>query len=316
MFAVTAGIFGVLLCYGRHLSLPGHPGDFGLSWFGARSMLAGQDPYPLVGPGLQYDWPWRLLYPGTSFVLALPFALLPLLVANLAFVFISCALLGYAVTGNGWIRAPMFGSAPFVLAAGAAQWSPLFTAALIIPFLGAAFPAKPSTGIAFAAASSAKGQKYALAGALLTFAVSLIAMPQWPREWLELLPTATHIAAPIVRLGGPAVLIALLRWRRPEARLIVLLACVPQTGSWYEALPLFLAAATYHETMLLAVLSSVGFLLHSRFYSLTEVEFNQMGGALMIAFVYLPATIMTLRRPNEGELPWWLRWVDRKSHAG
>ena len=73
-FAVAMGIFGVLLCYGRHLAMPAHPGDFGLSWFGARSLLDGQNPYELVGPGLPYPWPWPLVYPGTAFVAALPVA--------------------------------------------------------------------------------------------------------------------------------------------------------------------------------------------------------------------------------------------------
>ncbi|HZK78066.1 MAG TPA: hypothetical protein VFC35_04100, partial [Gemmatimonadaceae bacterium] len=115
--------------------MPDHPGDFGLSWFGARAMLSGKNPYALVGPGLAYDWPWPLVYPGTAFVVALPFTVIALLPANLVFVFASSAVLAYSVTEEGWSRLPMFGSSAFIVAAGAAQWSPLFTAALGIPVL-------------------------------------------------------------------------------------------------------------------------------------------------------------------------------------
>lgn len=302
-FAIAIALLAALLCYGNTLTPWGRPADFGQSWFGARAILAGRDPYSLVGPGLAYDWPWPLFYPATSFIVAMPFAVLPQLPASLAFVFLSCGLLAFAVTETGWQRAPMFGSAAFIFAAGSAQWSPLFTAALTIPALAVAFAAKPTIGLALAAAGSMRLRQYALGGALLTVLLSLALFPSWPVEWLANLRRAPHIVSPLFRLGGVTILLALLRWKRPEARLIIALACVPQTGAWYEALPLFLVADTFHETMTLSVLSCLGFLLYYPLMDAgSDVQVNHDIGALIVAFVYLPATIMVLRRPNQRDI--------------
>ena len=65
------------------------------------------------------------------------------------------------------------------------------------------------------------------------------------------------MTAPVtyVTAGGPLILLALLRWRRPEARLLVALGCIPHTTMLYEALPLFLVARRWQEGVLLAALS-------------------------------------------------------------
>jgi hypothetical protein len=39
--------------YAQQLATPGHPGDFGVAWFGARALLEGRDPFALIGPGLE-----------------------------------------------------------------------------------------------------------------------------------------------------------------------------------------------------------------------------------------------------------------------
>lgn len=287
-----------------------HPGDFGVSWFGARSLLHGINPYDLVGPGRLYNWPWPLVYPATAFVAAMPLAVLPQIPATLIFVFVSCALLGYSVTKHDWARLPMFGSAAFLVAAGAAQWSPLFTAAIGIPVLGVFFAAKPTIGLALGVTGDWQLQKFALIGGVMLSIVSLLVFPRWPFVWLGQLHYATQMAPPLVRGGGIFILLALLRWRRPEARLIVALACVPQVGSWYEMLPLFLVPATSRETMIFASVSSLGFVLQDHVVTTTsEVEYNQQAAALIVALGYLPAVLMVLLRPNQGEIPWWLKRI-------
>jgi hypothetical protein len=192
----------------------------------------------------------------------------------------------------------------------------MFTAAMAIPALGFFFAAKPTIGLALGVSGSSRLQKFVVAGGLSLGVVSIAMFPRWPLVWLGQLHFATQMAPSFFRLGGFAIAAAALRWRRPEARLILALACVPQVGSWYDALPVFLVALTYRQTMILSLSSCVGFLIHMQLNMATELESNQVGGALMVAFVYLPATIMVLRRPNEGELPWWLRWVDRETNAG
>src|SRR5688500_17185361 len=172
--AVAIGLAAALVCYGKHLSMPNHPGDFGLAWFGARAMLEGGSPYELVGPGLECRWPWPLVYPGTAFVAAVPVVWLPRLPAILTFVFASSTLLAWSVTRRGWFRLPMFGSAVFIVAAGAAQWSPLFTAAMGIPLLGFFYAAKPTIGLAMGLTGSRRLQVAVLIGGVALGVISLI----------------------------------------------------------------------------------------------------------------------------------------------
>lgn len=298
--SVAIGAAGALVHYVKLLAVPDHPGDFGLAWFGARALLHGGNPYGLVGPGLVYDWPWQLIYPLTAMAAALPFAVLPQVPAAIAFVFVSCALLAYSVTRASWYPLLMFTSAAFLIAAGAAQWSPLLTAAMGIPALAFFFAAKPTVGLALAIGGSPRVRIFALIGAAVLGVASLALFPRWPAAWLDSLSTATQVAPPLLRSGGFAVLLVLLRWRRADARMLLALACVPQTGSWYEILPLFLIPASAVEMMVLVALSSSGFLLQDFIMTAAnETEFNQQVGALMVALAYLPAVVMILRRPNE-----------------
>ncbi|HZJ01166.1 MAG TPA: hypothetical protein VFD22_10940 [Gemmatimonadaceae bacterium] len=299
LVSIGIGAAGALVHYLKIKAVPDHPGDFGLAWFGARAMLHGGNPYELIGPGMVYDWPWPLIYPLTAMAAALPFALFPQIPATLSFVFLSCALLAYSVTRKAWHPLIMFLSAAFFIAAGAAQWSPLLTAAIGIPPLAIFFGAKPTVGFALAVGAAQRVRVFAIAGLVVLVAVSIAMFPGWPLAWLHSLKTATQVAPPLLRFGGSVVLVALLRWRRAEARLIVALACVPQTGSWYEILPLFLVASNAQEMMILCMTSSAGYLLQDVVMTArNETEFNAQVGALMVALAYLPATIMVLRRPN------------------
>jgi len=299
LFAFAIGLVAGVLCYGNNLTPWGRPGDFAQSWFGARSLITGVNPYMEVGPGRLYDWPWPLYYPATSFIVAMPFVILSRLWATVLFASISSALLAWSVTQDDWRLTPMFGSAPFIFAAGSAQWSPLFTAAMSIPILALTFAAKPTVGLALAAAGSARVRHYAAFGALVLFISSIVWDPSWMSDWLANVRMAKHIASPLFRTGGVAVLLVLIRWKRPEARLILALACVPQSGAWYEALPLFLVPRSRNEAIVLAISSSVGFLLYyPRMDLVSDAAVNRDVGALIVAFVYLPAIIMVLRREN------------------
>ena len=201
------------------------------------------------------------------------------------------------MTGILWVHR---GSVNRDHAAGSAQWSPLFTAAMSTPILAVAFAAKPTVGLALAIAGSARVRTYAICGAIILFMASIAWLPSWVSDWIANARTANHIASPLFRTGGVAVLLVLIRWRRPEARLILALACVPQSGAWYEALPLFLVPRSRNETILLAISSSVGFLLYyPRMDLVGDIAVNRDVGALVVAFVYLPAIILVLRRENQ-----------------
>ena len=307
LFAIAIGVLAALTCLlATQAQPPNHPADFGQVWFGATALLHGANPYDLVGPGLVYDWPWPTLYPATSFVAAMPLALLPQTEATLVFVFMSWALLAYSVTRDGWYRIPMFGSAACLDAAAAGQWSPLMTAAMGIPVLALFFAAKPTDGLALGISGSDSVQKYAVLGGAVLAVLSFIVFPGWVPAWLGQMKHSMYMAPPLLRLGGFAILLAALRWRRPEARMMLALSLVPQAGAWYTVVPLFLIPNTMKESMVLATLTSVGFLLQDHILTATnELEYNAQIGALLVAFAYLPCLVMVLRRPNEGRLPAW-----------
>jgi hypothetical protein len=279
--------------------------------------MHGANPYLLVGPGLVFDWPWQVvLYPGTAMIAGMPFALLPQVPALVLFVWLSTALLAYAITADGWYRLPLFLSYSFIVAADAAQWSPLLTAALCIPSLAWVLAVKPSIGLALlAAATSLRTVKLALVGGVVLSVLSLLVFPTWPLYWLRAVRSVTTMHAPILLPGGVFVLLALLRWRRPEARLIVALACVPQTNSWYEALPLLLVPTSFRQTVLLSLVATCGTFFQGTVATLDEAEYNRGVGILMVAFAYLPATLLVLFRPNEGELPPFVDRLIRRARA-
>jgi hypothetical protein len=81
----------------------------------------------------------------------------------------------------------------------------------------------------------------------------------------------------VFQAGGFVALLGLFRWRRPEARLLVALACVPQTMLLYEALPPFLIPRTIGEVVVLLVAS----------VSAQVVSAYVSGGALSTAGVWL-----------------------------
>src|SRR5688500_13768330 len=43
-------------------------------WFAARAVLGGRNPYELIGPGLEFDYQWKLYYPLPAALLLTPLA--------------------------------------------------------------------------------------------------------------------------------------------------------------------------------------------------------------------------------------------------
>jgi hypothetical protein len=85
------------------------------------------------------------------------------------------------------------------------------------------------------------------------------------------------------------------------------MAFVPQTLLQYEAVPLFLIPRGQNEVLALVLLSHafervIEWLLPYNGFA----DAVNSAGRLMVAFLYLPALIMVLRRPNEGQLPAWI----------
>ena len=282
--------------------------DFDQVWFAAKALLAGRNPYAEIGPGLHFDWPAPLYYPLTAAVAAMPLASMTRSVAAVLFAALASGCFVWAATRRSVAPAVVITSASAALAAETVQWSPLLSAAFGVPWLGVLLCAKPTIGLAI---WLARPTRIALIGAVVLTAIGLAFSPTWPTDWLEALrhtslATAggTPYFAPIKSAGGAFAALAMLRWRRPEARLVLALACVPQTPLLYETVPLFLVPLTITEGGVLWLGSWIAALWLSvsapfvndlaRF----RVSVDAIGWCL-----YFPAVIMLLRRPNVGATP-------------
>jgi hypothetical protein len=272
----------------------------------------------VVGPQGSFYWPFPLLYPATALLVTLPFALMPLSVANAAFVALGSGAIAWVLSGaperyrgTWWL----FASACFVYVVRTAQWSPLLMAAGLVSPMGWLLACKPSVGFAlFVAYPSLRAS--GLGAAFLLISIALL--PSWPRDWLSALPSAYHMTAPVtyVTAGGPLILLGLLRWRLPEARLLVALGCIPHTTMLYEALPLFLVARRWQEGVLLAAGSWVCMYRH------VLPDYLDMMHTMawrMTLCLYLPCVAMLLLRSDRvpfthasSERPLERSWLPRR----
>jgi hypothetical protein len=274
--------------------------DFTWYWLGGRALIEGKDPYSAVASSA-YGAVGPFMYPLTTAMLATPFALLSPRFAAAAFIGVGAALLSWGITRDDYNKLPIFGSAPFIWVCHSGQISPWITAGALIPGLAWIAPAKPTIGLA---ALAFRPTKWALAGSALFIVASLFINPHWPREWILALTNWSRVGEakgiPVILKGGPLLLLALTRWRRPEARMFLVLACVPQTILFYDQLLLWLIPRTRLESMTLGLLSFTGLLLGN--FALppnpTWAESAAIYWPMILATCYLPALAMIMRRPN------------------
>jgi hypothetical protein len=294
--------------------------DFAVVWQGARFLIDGRDPYPLIGYRREWHYQGALVYPPPALLVASPLAAVPLPIADALFVGLSFAACAYALLRRGAFRLWTLLSGPAVLVCQVAQWSVLLTAAALLPWAGGLLLAKPTVGAALAAYCLPDRRWFwrAAFGGTLLLAATFVLLPRWPASYLAALGAplapamhsgvaASVYQAPIGQFGGPLLLLALLRWRRPEARLLLALAVVPHAMVGYELLPvLALVPATALETLLLTAGSWVmqAFLVNRTYAD--GLSAWLYGGKVSIWTVYLPALLLILRRPNEGAMPTWL----------
>lgn len=227
----------------------------------------------------------------------MPFTQLPLRAANAAFVGLGAALLLWALTRETF-RNPsllVFASLPMIVTAQTAQWSPLLASAVVLPGLGFLYACKPSIGLAYLAAYPSRR---AWVGVLAFVAATAAVWPWWLHDWLMQLPSVTHMSAPVARWGGPLLLLALLRWRRPEARLLLGLSCIPQTPVLYEAVPLFLLVRRIEEGLILLFLTYVFPPILQMAAGKPYDDWMAFSGQWMVWLLYLPCLVFVLRRSN------------------
>ena len=296
--------------------------DFDQVWAAARMLANRQDPYANIGPGLPFDWRWPLYYPLTTIIGSAPLALLPLATSRLVFLGLSAGLLAFAVSRRDWDRLAILASGPAISGILAGQWAPLLTAGFLLN-AGWLLAFKPTVGLALALATFSRRT---LAG--FTIALGLLAslafawQPAWFGSWRAAIETAGHFRLLLLRPLGPLLLLAIPRWRCPEARILLALACVPQTPVIYEALPLLLVPRSRWSMLGLLALSIVE--PAAQVYAirgLATVEAANLSADYLLLFLYLPAlAIILIERPGEqsgrgrssrgpfGKRPqWWYR---------
>jgi hypothetical protein len=257
--------------------------DFQFFWGSARILLSGQNPYAGFPTPVQDP----LFYPLPTVLAAVAVAWLPLAIAAGVAVGISAAVLAAVVPSWRW---PLFASSAFVVAANQGQWSPLIVVGALVPAAGFLATLKPNLGLAgFAYRPTARG--IVLAGLALLLSVAVL--PTWPWDWLRNLRTLEGHAPPLFTLSGSFLWLALLRWRTPEARLLLAMAAVPQLLFFADQLPLWLIPRTRSQTTLLSGLSLLGYGL---FYLTLGQGDRYVPAAepFVLGFIYLPALALVL----------------------
>jgi len=137
---------------------------------------------------------------------------------------------------------------------------------------------------------------------LLVASVAFIWMPSWPLEWLRAVRRSSFHYAPILTPIGPVLLLALTRWRRPEARLLTVLSVLPSSPHLYELLPLFVIPKTWRQMALLSASTAIPYILQVLLSRDGELgPYIARGRWFVVLFGYLPALFLILRRPNVGD---------------
>jgi len=291
LFAVIGGLIAWRVQYLAH----GLGGDYLVLWRAAHVVFDGGDPHLLSDPGFPFYYPLPAVAMGFPFVRLRPEN------AAIAFTASSSAFLGFVLTRNGFERVPVVLSVPFFAVAQFGQTSTLIWALGMIPLAAGFTVMKPNVALALFAWNP-RWRTVAVGAALLlgTFLVS----PEWPSSWLSVLRKTTMHHAPIMVGFGAATIVAFLRWRRPEARLLGVMALVPHGLYFYDELPLWLVATTRRESMLITVTSWFGLVgWFATSGGLNENAHIRDMGPWVIASIYLPCLFLVLRRPNVGTVP-------------
>jgi hypothetical protein len=288
-FAISLGVFASL----------GHAQDWSWAYIGAQLFRRGAQVY--ADPSL-YPWKWPQYYPFPTLLLVLPFTWLDAPIAAAVFIGLSSGLLAFGLIRDSYARLGVFVSAPFWVALYFGQWSPLITAAALLPGLFPLLVCKPNIGFpVLLAYPSRRGIMWCGGFVLLSIAI----MPAWPLEWLRNLGQHQNFV-PLLTFPGIVLLLALLCWRAPEARLLVALAAMPQR--FYDPLLLWVLPRTLPQSLLLSFLSWFALLpwLLRRF-GITPIYEAWLPYTVTL-LLYGPAFVFVVG-------PHWLRWRSRRGQS-
>lgn len=308
LLAFAVALLSGLICYGNLTWRNQLGADFTFTWRAGRQLLEGSDPYLEIRPAGVYPFQTYYYYPLTAALAGLPFTALPAAPAAALFFGLGSGILAGVLAGRAPHSLALFLSAPYWVALAVAQWSPLLTAAALLPGIGWLLTCKPNLG---AAGFAWNPNRITLLGGLAFGLLSLAWLPTWPWDWLAVLRTLTGHPPPAAILPfGPLLLLAVLRWRDPGARSLLALSIFPQLLFFYDQLILWLIPKNFTAGVGYAAASWVGYLA----WRLTGVD-AQTGKILrqpdwyVLAFIYFPALALALiDRPPA--------WLEMRLHRG
>jgi hypothetical protein len=251
--------------------------DFRWALHLAQRVLVRQNPY---------DTPLEQ-YPLTAAVFALPFLRLPPELAAGIFWGIGSGLLAFGLTRHSYTGLLIFFAYPYWAGILTVQWSPIIAASAFFPLLLPVTMAKPQVGLpVFLTRLSWRGL---IACAVVALA-SLALMPAWPWLWWRQTGNYQHFI-PLLVLPGPLLLLALLRYRDRDARLLFLSALMPQRW-FFDSFILWLIPQSRRE-IVWTVFFSWGAGIW-RWYHIPH-SFTEVGRWTVILF-YLPMLVVVLLR--------------------
>jgi hypothetical protein len=291
--ALAIGGWGAFISYFSMESHPHHLAkDFSYPWRAARALMDGHNPYEVIRAVGEYPFNASLLYPLPAAVVATPFSFLRPEIAGALFIGLSSALLAWALLRDSPFRLPLFLSAPFVQAAILGQWSPLLTAAALLPAFQMFAAAKPTVGLAaWIYNPSWKG----VLGGLILVAISFLILPGWLGDWREATAGMSKYRGPATTLLGAFLLLGIARWRRREGRLFVAMSLMPQLPVFYDSLILWLIPSTLWRSVALSAISWVGYL--AWYPSRASPAQNEIAFPWLVFTIYAPALVLLLLLP-------------------
>jgi hypothetical protein len=283
--------------------------DFTYPWRAAQALRVGVNPYEAIlpVPGSKFPFTNVLAYPLTAVLVVVPFANVHADVGAAIFEGLGFAFAAYGLLALATWRLLLLVSAPAAWALSNGQWAPLLIGATLLPWFGGFLACKPTIG---AALFLWRPDRRAFLGGIILVAVCFVVQPSWLADWIEVSrhnPDVPRYVPPIRMVGGPILALALLRWRRPEARLLLSLACVPQNVFFSDQLTLLLIPQSAVELTVSVVwthaLERLTVLAHAPNGALVVTK---VWAPYILWGLYVPALLLVLRRRNEGPVPFWL----------
>jgi hypothetical protein len=295
--ACAIGCIAAALNYWTRAHVSGFT-DFDQVWTAGRTVVRGGDPYTGTSAG-----GFAFLYPLPAAIVGVLFSPIPVAIASALWTALGFGVLAYALSQAGWWRLTALCSLPSIESMQLAQWSPILTAAFILPSLNFFAAAKPSTMLPVAGSTLPKSVNRAsvLLGCGLV-AVSFMVLPSWLPEWIGTVRGAHHFIPPIARPFGAVLLLALIAWRRRQAWLIALMALTPQAGMAYDALPLAVVPQSRRDAIFysFATLAAVPFRHIAIGANAGFSDATAANAPIYLATLYVPALLLVLARHMRG----------------